>query len=213
MVTLLLSTPLLALVVWQVQQLVQAILLLSGAELNDESTKPWDSQRLKNDRSSFGLQLLRIPLLSWSESGSSQKADTSEPEQPQPPKTETVSPENTSIEKEENCDKDHAERTADEVQPDVMEEEVLAEEVTGEKVQQVNNAALEEPESILSATAVAVEPEQGGENQESTRLDAEVVEGDAVAGGEAEQHGEHPEASGGEERDPDKAPEPTPGGL
>ena len=214
LVTLLLSTPLLALVVWQVQQLVQAILLLSGAELNDEPTEPWDSQRLKNDRSSFGLQLLRIPPLSWSESGSSQEAaDTSEPEQPQPPKTEIVSPENTSIEKEENCDKDHAERTADEVQPDVMEDEVLAEEVTGENVQQVKDAALEEPESILTATAVPVEPEQGGENQESTRLDAEVVEGDAVAGGEAEQHGEHPEASGGEERDPDEAPESTPGGL
>ena len=212
LVTLLLSTPLLALVVWQVQQLVQAILLLSGAELNDESTEPWDSQRLKNDRSSFGLQLLRIPLLSWPDSGlNHEMTDTSEPEPP--PKTETVSPENTSTETEELCDKDPGKQAADEVKPDVLEEEVLEEEVMEENVEQVNDAALEEPESILSTTAVAVEPEQSGEDQESTRLDAEVVEGDAVAGGEAEQHGEHPEASGGEERDPDKAPEPTPGGL
>ena len=217
LVTLLLSTPLLALVVWQVQQLVQAILLLSGAELNDESTEPWDSQRLKNDRSSFGLQLLRIPLLSWPDSGlNHEMTDTSEPEPP--PKTETVSPENTSTETEELCDKDPGKQAADEVKPDVMEEELLEEEVIEEEVmeenvEQVNDAALEEPESILSATAVAVEPEQSGEDQESTRLDAEVVEGDAVAGGEAEQHGEHPEASGGEERNPDKAPESTPGGL
>ena len=99
------------------------------------------------------------------------------------------------------------------LEEEVLEEELLEEEVMEENVEQVNDAALEEPESILSATAVAVEPEQSGEDQESTRLDAEVVEGDAVAGGEAEQHGEHPEASGGEERNPDKAPESTPGGL
>ena len=207
LVTLLLSTPLLALVVWQGQQLVQSILLLSGAELNDEPTVPWDSQRLKNDRSSFGLQLLRIPLLSWPESGSNQETtDTSEPEPP--PKTETVSPEDSSTETENHCDKDPDERATDEVKPDVVEEEVLE-----ENVNQVNDEALEEPESILTATAVTVEPEQSGEDQESTRLDAEVVEGDAVAGGEAEQHGEHPEASGGEERNPDKAPESKPGGL
>ena len=77
----------------------------------------------------------------------------------------------------------------------------------------LNDASLEEQESISSTAAIAVEPEQSGKDQESTSLDAEVVERNAVAGGEAEQHGEQPEPSRGEESDPNQTPESTPGGL
>ena len=89
----------------------------------------------------------------------------------------------------------------------------MGEDLTEEDVTVLNDASLEEQASITSTAAIAVEPEQRGKDQESTSLDAEVVEGDAVAGGEAEQHGEQPESSGGEESDPNQTPESTPGGL
>ena len=96
---------------------------------------------------------------------------------------------------------------------DSPEEDMTKEDLTEEDVTVLNGASLEEQASITSTAAIAVEPEQSGKDQESTSLDAEVVEGDAVAGGEAEQHGEQPESSGGEESDPNQTPESTPGGL
>ena len=155
LVSLLLSTPMLALVVWQMQQLMQAIQLLSAGEIDGAGSETWDAQRLSNERSSFGLQLLQLEALEW-------------PEVSAPPEPKA------------------------EVEPE------------------------QEPEPDASSavgTAIAIEPEQQGEEQESAPLDAEVIEGDAVAGGEAEEHGEQPESSRGEEGEPDQTTEPTPGGL
>jgi len=67
LVALLLSAPVLALIVWQLQQLVQAVLLLSGASSADDSETGWDAQRLQNEHSSFGLQLLQLQPLIWPE--------------------------------------------------------------------------------------------------------------------------------------------------
>ena len=212
LVTLLLSTPLLALVVWQGQQLVQAILLLSSGDRSDESTEPWDSQRLKNDRSSFGLQLLRIPLLNWPES--SPNEETTPTPEPEPiPVTEVVNPEKKAEETDESSEEDLDAPESEEGTPEVMQEDSTEEDSTEEDVTVLNDASLEEQESISSTAAIAVEPEQSGKDQESTSLDAEVVERNAVAGGEAEQHGEQPESSRGEESDPNQTPESTPGGL
>ena len=84
-------------------------------------------------------------------------------------------------------------------------------------------AQVEEPEDIganvadestVAATAsVPVEPEQSGEEQESTTLDTEISQIDSVPGGSTEDHREQPEASGSEESEPDEPSEPTPGGL
>ena len=59
----------------------------------------------------------------------------------------------------------------------------------------------------------AVEPEQAAEEEESTPLDPEVGDLDAVASGGTEEHGEQSQAGGGEQREPDQTPEPTPGGA
>ncbi len=64
-----------------------------------------------------------------------------------------------------------------------------------------------------AAASVAVEPEQTGEEQESTPLDAEVSQIDGVAGGSTESHREQTESSGSKESEPDEPSEPTPGGL
>ena len=67
--------------------------------------------------------------------------------------------------------------------------------------------------SVAAAVPVAVEPEQSGEEQESTPLDAEVSQIDGVAGGSTESHREQAESSRGKESEPDEPSEPTPGGL
>lgn len=67
--------------------------------------------------------------------------------------------------------------------------------------------------SVAAAALVAVEPEQTGEEQESTPLDAEVSQIDSVAGGSTESHREQAESSGSKESKPDEPSEPTPGGL
>ena len=212
LMTLLLSTPLLALVVWQGQQLVQAIMLLSSGDRSDESTEPWDSQRLKNDCSSFGLQLLRIPLLTWPESSPNEET-TPTPEPERIPAHEAVNPENKAEKTDATSGEDPDAPASEEGTPDVMGEDLTEEDSPEEDVTVLNDASLEEQASITSTAAIAVEPEQRGKDQESTSLDAEVVERNAVAGGEAEQHGEQPESSGGEESDPNQTPESTPGGL
>jgi len=158
LVSLLLSMPVLALVVWQIQQLVQAIPLLSAGELETAGSDSWNAQRLGEERSSFGLQLLQLAPLEWPEVSAPPKP-APEPESEPDPEPET------------------------------------------------------DASGAVVSTAVAIEPEQQGEEQESPSLDAEVVEGDAVAGGEAEEHGEQPESSGGEEGEPDQTTESTPGGL
>ena len=74
--------------------------------------------------------------------------------------------------------------------------------------------AVDADESIVAAAApVSVEPEQSGEEQESTPLDAEVSQINAVAGGSTEHHREQAESSGSKESKPDEPSEPTPGGL
>ena len=197
LVSLLLSAPLLGLVVWQLQQLVQSILLLSAGDMDTEASESWDSQRLNRERSSFGLQLLQLQALEWPAVSPAPMPQTSaEPEStaaPRPDPRAATRPESAK---------------ASEPAPASVagvEGSEPADELDGKDGS---------PETSIAPTAsVAVEPEQQGEEQESPTLDAEVVEGDAVSGGEAEEHGEQPEPSGSEEGEPDQPPESTPGSL
>ena len=63
---LLLTVPLLALMVWQSQQLGQALWwLLFPADVELGSEESFDAVRLQKERSSFGLQLLNLQKLEW----------------------------------------------------------------------------------------------------------------------------------------------------
>ena len=68
LVTLLLVSPLLALMVWQMQQLIQAAALLLGSPA---TVAPADSafraDAVATQRTSLGLQLLNLPGLEWPE--------------------------------------------------------------------------------------------------------------------------------------------------
>ena len=71
--TLLLSVPVLAVIVWQVQQLGQSLgwLLLPGS-WDDTRDSEFNADQLKKRISSFGLPLIRLSTLDWNWSGPDQ---------------------------------------------------------------------------------------------------------------------------------------------
>ena len=104
---------------------------------------------------------------------------------------------------------------SDDVEPEALElvdaedQDDMSEDDDSEDISAVDA----DESSVAAAASVAVEPEQTGEEQESTPLDAEVSQIDSVAGGSTESHREQAESSGGKESEPDEPSEPTPGGL
>ena len=104
---------------------------------------------------------------------------------------------------------------SDDVEPEALEpveaedQDDMSEDDDAEDISAVDA----DESSVAAAVPVAVEPEQTGEEQESTPLDAEVSQIDGVAGGSTESHREQAESSGGKESEPDEPSEPTPGGL
>ena len=100
----------------------------------------------------------------------------------------------------------------DEAEPETSPEPVVVAEAQDDESEDIG--ANDADESTFSAAAsVPVEPEQPGEEQESTALDAEIRQVDSAAGGSTESHSEEAEPSGGKESEPDQSSEPTPGGL
>ena len=66
--SLLVSAPLLTLVLWQIQQLGQALQwLIQPSAGNAKDQQPFLATRLDNERTSLGLQLLNLPLIEWPE--------------------------------------------------------------------------------------------------------------------------------------------------
>lgn len=104
---------------------------------------------------------------------------------------------------------------SDDVEPEALEpvdtedQDDMSEDDDAEDIHAVDA----DKSSVAAAAPVAVEPEQSGEEQESTPLDAEVSQIDAVAGGSTESHREQAESGGSKESEPDEPSEPTPGGL
>ena len=187
LVSLLLTAPLLALLVWQIQQLVQAVLLLVQAPQNDSSTEPWSLDQLRQERTSFGLQVLQFAPLTW-------------PEPPEP--TPSPTPEPTPVPTPEPTNRPQQEPTFD-----VPEDTASIDAATSEDDSAVATALID-----IDITA-AIEPEQAAEEEESAPLNPEVGDLDAVASGGTEEHGEQSQTGGGEQREPDQTPEPTPGGA
>ena len=185
LVSLLLTAPLLALLVWQVQQLVQALLLLIQVPQNDSTAEAWSVEQLRQQRTSLGLQILQLPALTWPDPPEPTPSPTPEPStEPEPTPEPSTEPEPT---------------PEPEPEPSV-DETVEADSAVGSVLINIDSA-------------VAVEPEEAAEEDESAPLDTEIGDLDAVASGDSEQHGEQSEASGGEQSEPDQTPEPSPGGA
>mgnify|MGYP005677571101 CR=1 FL=1 len=189
LVSLLLTAPLLALLVWQIQQMVQAVLLLVQASQDDSTTEPWSLDQLRQERTSFGLQVLQFAPLTW-------------PEPPEPTPVPTPEPSNEPEPTPEPTNAPDQETTSD-----VPEDTASIDLTTSDDDSAVATALIN-----IDITA-AVEPEQAAEEEESAPLDPEVGDLDAVASGGTEEHGEQSQTGGGEQREPDQTPEPTPGGA
>jgi hypothetical protein len=130
LVTLLLVSPLLALMVWQVQQLIQAAALLLGSPA---TVAPADSafraDALATQRTSLGLQLLNLPGLEWPE-------PVVEPIKQEPDQAIGVddtasetddSTENESPDRESSADNPVTAAVSDEADPETAPEPVVAE--------------------------------------------------------------------------------------
>ena len=195
LVSLLLTAPLLVLLVWQIQQLVQAVLLLVQAPQNDSAAEPWSLDQLRQERTSFGLQVLQFAPLTWPEPPEPTPSPTPEPSnEPEPTNETEPEPEPTNAPDQEP--------TSD-VQEDTASIDLTASD---------DDSAIATALIDIDITA-SVEPEQAAEEEESAPLDPEVGDRDAVASGGTEEHGEQSKAGGCEQREPDQTPEPTPGGA
>ena len=197
LVSLLLTAPLLALLVWQIQQLVQAVLLLVQTPQNDSAAEPWSLDQLRQERMSFGLQVLQFAPLTWPEPVEPTPSPT-----PEPTPVPTPEPTNETEPEPEPTNRPQQEPTFD-----VPEDTASIDAATSEDDSAVATALID-----IEITA-SVEPEQAAEEEESTPLDPEVGDLDAVASGGTEEHGEQSKAGGCEQREPDQTPEPTPGGA
>ena len=107
LVTLLISIPVLALMVWQVQQLSQALgwLLPVRSQLDQaasaENTVEYNSIAADQQHTSFGLQILRLSRLAWPEPAAKPTQEPPQKPTPQPPSaSEAVSAEPVPTENE-----------------------------------------------------------------------------------------------------------------
>ena len=130
LVTLLLVSPLLALMVWQVQQLIQAAALLLGSPATVAPTdSAFRADAVATQRTSLGLQLLNLPGLEWPE-------PVVEPIKQEPDQAIGVddtasetdnSTENESPDGESSADNPVTAAVSDEADPETAPEPVVAE--------------------------------------------------------------------------------------
>ncbi|QNI95237.1 putative conserved membrane protein [Synechococcus sp. A15-127] len=100
---LLLSMPLLATIVWQLQQLVQAVLLLL-TEAGE--TAAYSAEQLNSERSSFGLQLLQLASLDWPEAAPKPTATPEPTPEPEPEPEPASVPGAAAVEPEQGGEED-----------------------------------------------------------------------------------------------------------
>ena len=102
LVTLLLVSPLSALIIWQLQQLVQAATQLLGSTATDASTdSSFRADAVATQRTSLGLQLLNLPALDWPEPAAPRVTPQPEAEQSKADVVEAPAEADSAVEAEE----------------------------------------------------------------------------------------------------------------
>ncbi len=180
LVTLLLVSPLLALIVWQVQQLIQAAALLFGSTARvapADSSVPADA--VTTQRTSLGLQLLNLPALDWPE-------PATQPVRPEPAadqsKAKVVE---ESAEDESSIDAEETDSTSDQDAVAAMDEQPRKSE-TDESTEEANT---EDESTDHSSENVDLEDECSVINLETLEeVDKDGSEDDG--GYEADNYGE-----------------------
>ena len=177
--SLLIATPLLAVIVWQWHQLVQSIWLLTRPSLSIDKSEAMSERQLEDSRCSLGLNLLRLETLDW-HTPDLQRPEVDEPKEPaETPKTVETPNSSDHSTKQPSEDAAHA----------ALEQEELNPTAAGD-----------------SGLASAVKPEQAAEQNDSTDLDPEVTEDNSVSSRDLEGHDEQTKPAGSEESEPEQAP-------
>ena len=206
LVTLLLSAPLLALTVWQLQQLIQAVVWLAQGELK-QTEESLDQQSLLLERTSLGLQLLRFEPLVWPEPT---PESTQDPDPGSTPDADSA----VDVEPEQNGASDL------DSEPEGWVEAEVAAIAEAEPVQETTDEPGPEPHPTAEPTqdpdpgstpdadpAVAAEPEQSSEPEPETESEPGANAEDAI---ESESGGGalavEPEQSSEEDESPDLNP-------
>ena len=181
--SLLIATPLLAVIFWQWHQLVQSIWLLTRPSMAIEGAIAMSDQQLEDSRFSLGLGLLRLESLDW-HTADVNTSTVDEPMEPQ--KTiETPPPPEPSIEQDEE---------------DLSDSDSNA-------LNDPNAEGLNLPKAPDSSLSSAVEPEQAAEQNDSADLDPQVTDVNSVSSSDFECHDEQTKPAGSEESEPEQAPE------
>ncbi len=184
--SLLLATPLLALILWQWQQLVQALWLLiqpADTKMGDSAATGMDAC-LQAEGLSLGLSVLQLSPLDW------------ETEPKQDFQTESIAAEVTRP------------KLAVEPEPERSHPDSLS---AGDSPTPNSEASETNADQTSSAFPGTVEPEQSSEKNNSTNLNPQVGGNDSVPSAEPETHDEETETSGSEQSTPEQPPEPPPG--
>ena len=181
--SLLIATPLLAVIFWQWHQLVQSIWLLTRPSMAIEGAIAMSDRQLEDSRFSLGLGLLRLESLDWG-SADVNPSTVDEPKEPQ--KTvETPPPPEPTIEQDEG---------------DLSDSDANA-------LNDPNAEGLNLPKAPDSSLSSAIEPEQAAKQNDSTDLDPQVTDVNSVSSSDFECHDEQAKSAGSEESDPKQAPE------
>ena len=181
--SLLIVTPLLAVIFWQWHQLIQSIWLLTRPSMAIEEAIAMSDRQLEDSRFSLGLGLLRLESLDW-ETADVNTSTVDEPMEPQ--KTiETPPPPKSSIEQEEE---------------DLSDSDSNA-------LNAPNAEGLNLPKAPDSSLSSAVEPEQAAEQNDSADLDPQVTDVNSVSSSDFERHDEQAKPAGSEESEPEQTPE------
>jgi hypothetical protein len=215
--SLLLATPLLAVLLWQWQQLVQALWLLLQPNSVASSIAEVESPHpgLQDSCLSLGLAVLQLQPLDWTTPPQSREkpdfkvanpsiSSASVPEEPTKPVSDPT-PEQASAAEIPASPTETAESEPDLSVTDSSGTADSPESHQAEKAVDADQAALS-----LSGT---VEPEQRPEQHDGTNLNQEVAEDDGVSSTEAETHHEETEPPGSEQGEPDQPSETSPGGA
>ena len=157
LVVLLVSLPLLALMQWHWHQLMQTLWLFTRPAAEVEQTLPLTQAQAADDRLNLGLPLLLLPPLELA-APAPQPEPTTKPEPEPEPSTEPVAVE--------------SEKPAEETTP----------ESTASATEAVPEDTIEEPDSsnLVDDAGIAVAPEETAEENERSKLDPEVAEGDGL---------------------------------
>lgn len=174
--SLLIATPLLAIIFWQWNQIVQSIWLLTRPSMVLEEAVAMSDQQLKDSRFSLGLNLLRLGALEW-DAADLNTSEVIEPNEPSKPIKTPPPPEPST--KEPSDHDSNASHDPEELNP---------------------------KEASDSGLTSSIEPEQAAEESNSADLDDEVTENNIIPSSNSEGHDEQTQTSGSEESDPEQAP-------